>query len=240
MEIRKQYAMLLPLLILAVTIVTAAASRAVTLISEVMTPPGTPRTTVVIDPGHGGEDGGAVSCTGVRESLLNLAVGRRLEDLTLFLGMRTRMTRRSDVSVCDADAETVSEKKVSDLKNRVRMVNGTEDPILISIHQNMFQDAKYAGAQVFYAGTEGSQTLAELLQRNLRESLDPENRREIKKSLTVYLLNKVQCPAVLVECGFLSNPKEEALLRTEDYQKKLVCALAAGLSQYLTTRAGPA
>ncbi len=239
MQFRKLCAILLPSVILAVSLLTWAASRGFTAISDAMTPPVRPRTTVVIDPGHGGADGGAVSCTGVRESGLNLAVALRLEDLAKFLGMRTRMTRSADVSVGDPAAQTVSEMKVTDLKNRVRMVNETEAPVLVSIHQNAFPEARWSGAQVFYADTEGSRALAETLQRVLRESLDPGNHREAKKSLKVYLMNNIRCTGVLIECGFLSNPAEEALLRTEAYQKKLACAIAGGLGRYLQGGAGP-
>ena len=141
MEFRKVCTILLPLVVLTVSLLTAAASYGVTLVSEEATPLRQTRNTVVIDPGHGGEDGGAVSCTGVCESGLNLAVAERLEDLILFLGGQTRMTRASDVSLADPEARTVSEKKVSDLKNRVALVSDTENPILVSIHQNMFAES---------------------------------------------------------------------------------------------------
>ena len=233
MEFRKVCAILVPLVILAVSLLTAAASYGVTVLSDALTPSPPQRITVVIDPGHGGEDGGALSCTGVRESVLNLAVASRLEDLLLLFGLQTRMTRREDIAVCDPGSQALSEKKVSDLRNRVRMVSETEGPVLISIHQNTFPEEKWSGAQVFYADTDGSLPLAEGLQRILREALDPANHREAKKSLKVYLMNHIQCPGVLIECGFLSNPREEALLRTDEYQKKLACAVAGGLSQYL-------
>ena len=240
MEFRKVCAILLPLVVLTVSLLTAAASYGVTLVSEAATPLRQTRNTVVIDPGHGGEDGGAVSCTGVCESGLNLAVAERLEDLILFLGGQTRMTRASDVSLADPEARTVSEKKVSDLKNRVRLVSETPSPVLVSIHQNMFPEAQYRGAQVFYADNEESRTLAEALQTALREALDPGNHREAKKSLKVYLMNNISCPGVLIECGFLSNREEEALLRSDGYQKKLACVIAGSLAPLLYAGTDPA
>ena len=189
------------------------------------------RPVIVLDPGHGGEDGGAVSPKGVRESDLNLSVSLRTRDLLRFLGIPVSMTRETDVSVYSPEAGTVSEKKVSDLKNRVKQVAQTPGALLVSIHQNIFPEAKYYGTQVFYAETEGSEALAKGLQARFTRELDPSNHRQAKACQNVYLLSKIQCPGVLVECGFLSNPREEALLQTEAYQKKIAAVLAAGLTE---------
>ena len=189
---------------------------------------------VVIDPGHGGEDGGAVSARGTKESALNLEIGLRLHDLCVLLGIETKMLRETDIMLCGSDAQTMAQKKVSDLHERVRLVNETPGALLVSIHQNSFpQGTQYRGAQVFFAATEGSQTLAEALQEHIRGRLDPANHRTCKPIDGVYLMEHVSCPAILLECGFLTNRDEEALLRTADYQKKLVCVLAATLTEYL-------
>ncbi|MBR6119816.1 MAG: N-acetylmuramoyl-L-alanine amidase [Oscillospiraceae bacterium] len=192
---------------------------------------------IVVDPGHGGEDGGALAPSGTKEAARNLEISLRLRDLLRFLGCSVRMTRETDVSVHSPEALTVSEKKVSDLKNRVRAVNETPGAVLISIHQNTFPEARYRGAQVFYTGSARSKALAEALQRVLGERLDPDNHRQAKQTDSVYLLNQVSCPAALVECGFLSNPREEQLLGTADYQKKLAAAIAAGLTQAISDAA---
>lgn len=189
--------------------------------------------TVVVDPGHGGEDGGAVSASGVLESGLNLEISLKLRDLLRFLGIPVVMTREEDISIHNPESETASEKKVSDLRNRVRLVNDTPNAVLVSIHQNMFPEAQYFGAQVFYAGTGGSQALAEQLQGLFDTELDPTNHRQAKASLTVYLMKNIHCPGVLVECGFLSNPEEAQRLQTPDYQKKLAAVIAAGLQDVL-------
>ncbi|MCI7019638.1 MAG: N-acetylmuramoyl-L-alanine amidase [Clostridiales bacterium] len=203
----------------------------VTVISEEL--PFVRKHCIVIDPGHGGEDGGAVSCTGRMESEYNLAISRRLDDLLHLLGYRTRMTRTSDVSIYTTGS-TLAQKKVSDLKERVRIVNETGNALLVSIHQNQFSDSRYSGAQVFYAKTAGSKDLGQKLQAELVAALNPGSNRKSKPVSGVYLLENIPCAGVLVECGFLSNPQEEAMLRNTDYQKKLCCVLAATLHQYLS------
>ena len=189
--------------------------------------------TVVLDAGHGGEDGGAVSKDGVRESRLNLEITLRLNDLLHLIGRETRLIRSEDVSVYDSGAATVAEKKVSDLKNRVRMVNEVPGALLVSIHQNMFEQSKYHGTQIFYAPDAESRALAEALQALTAETLDPSNHRAAKPADTVYLMNNIHCPGILIECGFLSNPEECARLCTEDYQKQLSLVIAGGLTDYL-------
>lgn len=185
---------------------------------------------VVIDAGHGGEDGGALSASGIRESGVNLEIALRLNDLLHFLGMQTRMIRTEDVSVY-TEGNTIAAKKVSDIRNRVSIVQNTPNAILISIHQNHFSEEKYRGAQVFYAA--GSEALAERMQAALIAQVDPANHRACKPARDVYLMEHVTCPAVLIECGFLSNYAEEQLLRDPSYQKKLAAAIAGGLLTYL-------
>ena len=189
--------------------------------------------TVIVDPGHGGEDGGAVSPNGVPESKLNLEISLRLRDLLSFLGVRVQMTRETDCSIHSTDAQTVSEKKVSDLKNRVLLVNETPNALLVSIHQNMFPESKYYGTQVFYSRTAGSQELAESMQARFSTALDETNHRMAKLAQNVYLMNQIRCPGILIECGFLSNPREEQLLQKEAYQKKIAAVIAAELSSTL-------
>ena len=191
------------------------------------------RTTIVIDAGHGGEDGGAVSPDGVRESALNLEIAMRLNDMLHLIGCETQMIRTADVSIHSSDAGSISEKKISDLKNRVQIVNAAGDALLVSIHQNMFEDARYDGAQVFYAPTAGSRELAEALQAQLALSLDPDNHRAVKPAETVYLMKNISCTGILVECGFLSNAAECAKLCTAAYQKQLSIVLAGSVTDYI-------
>ncbi|WP_191396227.1 N-acetylmuramoyl-L-alanine amidase [Flavonifractor sp. An306] len=188
---------------------------------------------LILDAGHGGEDGGAVSLTGAPESGINLSIVLKIDQLMGFCGQAPVVLRTSDSSLHDSDADTLREKKASDLHNRVAAVEQQENSVLLSIHQNMFTDQKYHGAQVFFAPTAGSQELAVHTQEVLRSAVDPKNSRQAKPIPdTVYLMNHISCPAILVECGFLSNPAEEALLRTDAYQTKLAAAMAGAWLQY--------
>lgn len=186
--------------------------------------------TWIIDAGHGGEDGGAVSLTGAPESEINLAIARRLDQLLGFCGACPVLLREADISLHDPSAQTLREKKVSDLHNRAAAVEGTEHAVLISIHQNSYPNGKYHGAQVFYANGALSQPLAQHTQELLRDCLDPGNQRTAKPiGENVYLMNHISCPAILVECGFLTNQEEEAKLRTEAYQTQLAAVLAGAI-----------
>ena len=186
--------------------------------------------TVVVDPGHGGEDGGAVAADGTVESGINLAIAQDLDALLRFLGCETRMTRTEDAAIYSDGARTLREKKASDLKNRAALVNETPNAVLLSIHQNSLPASRRVhGAQAFHARTEGSEALAESVQVALNAAVNLGNeksRKVIDKS--VYLMKNISCPAVLVECGFLSNAEEAARLCETDYQRKLAVTVAAG------------
>jgi len=190
------------------------------------------KNTIVIDAGHGGEDGGATSCSGKLESAYNLEIALKLNDLMHLLGNDTVMVRTTDCSVY-TEGDSIARKKISDLKQRVKLVNETENAILISIHQNTFSDSRYSGAQVFYGREETSRELADELQQSLVQTLNPGSSRRSKAADGIYLMQKINCPGVLVECGFLSNPEEEAKLRNPEYQKKLCCVIAASVGNFL-------
>ena len=194
----------------------------------VLAPVRLPERQLILDAGHGGEDGGAVSLTGVSESNINLAVVLRLDQLLGFYGIAPILLRDSDVSIYDPGCETLRQKKVSDLHNRVAAIEGTENAVVISIHQNTFTNSAYHGAQVFFRAGEESKALAELVQSTLQEGVDPNNKRTPTKIPdSVYLMKHITCPAILVECGFLSNPAEEEKLRSGDYQTQLALCVAS-------------
>lgn len=219
------------LLVVALTIAAAVGySRTVDVIAE--NTPVSRSTVLILDAGHGGEDGGAVSCTGVYESRINLEITLRLDDLMHLLGYDTRMIRTDDRSVY-TKGDTLAQKKISDLKERVRIANSTQNAFLLSIHQNNFPEGKYDGSQVFYDEQGRGGALAEALQGALSRCFDPDSHRSCKKSKGVYLMKHIQCPGVLIECGFLSNVREEALLRSPEYQKKLCCVIGATVGSYL-------
>ena len=194
--------------------------------------------TLILDAGHGGEDGGAVSITGVAESQFNLDIVLKMDDILGFYGTPPILLRQEDRSLHDEGSSTLREKKVSDLKNRVSRIESVPNATLISIHQNTYPDSRYHGAQVFFAPTDGSEQLAAHVQDMVKTYLQPDNSRQSKLIPdSVYLMNHITCPAILVECGFLTNPEEEANLRNDGYQEKLAAVLCAAwlTSQKATT-----
>lgn len=206
-------------------------NRAVTVMVE--NTPLTGRQCIIIDAGHGGIDGGATSCTGLPESELNLQIALRLDDLLHLLGYDTRMVRTTDTSI-HTQGDTIAAQKVSDLKERVKLVNQTENGLLVSIHQNTFSDGKYSGAQVFYARDSKSRELAEAMQTALVRYLNPGSKRKCKASDGIYLMQNIEKPGILIECGFLTNAEEEAKLRSVAYQQKLCCVIATVVSGHLS------
>ena len=139
------------------------------------------------------------------------------------------MIRTQDVSVYTS-GETIAQRKISDLKERVRIVNNTDNAILISIHQNYFQDSKYNGAQVFYS--KKSAELAQSIQSRFVETVNPYSNRKVKKATGIYLMENITCQGVLIECGFLSNPAEASKLSDPEYQRKICCIVASAVSCY--------
>lgn len=190
------------------------------------------RSCIVLDAGHGGIDGGALSCTGVPESQINLQITQRLNDLLNFLGYDTMMLRTSDTSL-HTQGSTIASQKISDLKQRVKLVHEHSPALMISIHQNTFSDKRYCGAQVFHCLDDGSRKLALQLQDNFIRTVNKGSTRKPKQSKGIYLMEHIDCPGILVECGFLTNENEEALLRSDDYQKKISTVIATTVSFWL-------
>lgn len=205
------------------------ASSSVTVLKE--SEPVQNRTVIIIDAGHGGIDGGATSCTGIPESHINLQISLRLNDLVQLLGFETKMIRKTDTSVY-TEGNTIAAQKVSDLKQRVKLVNETKNAVLVSVHQNTFLDSRYSGAQVFYANDDTSRELAKVMQADLISNLNPGSKRQCKSSDGIYLMQNIQRPGVLIECGFLSNPEEEANLLTAEYQKQIASVVATCVSRF--------
>jgi N-acetylmuramoyl-L-alanine amidase len=186
-------------------------------------------TVLIIDAGHGGADGGAVSLTGIEESEINLDIALKLDQIMGFYGVRAIMTRETEELDYSEKAHTIREKKVEDQNRRLQLINGTERAVLISIHQNIFPDGSPFGAQVLYATTAGSKEFSEYMQKSLIGALNPSNRRAASRvPKSVMLFSHINCPAILIECGFLSNVEEERLLKTENYRLKIASVIAAG------------
>lgn len=191
-----------------------------------------PNGTVLIDPGHGGFDGGAVAVDGTTEKHLNLAVSLCLRDLLHVCGVPVTMTRQTDVGLEEDTATTIREKKSSDMRRRLAMYD--EASLVISVHQNHFSVPKYSGTQLFYSvhHPDGA-----LLAQSVRDSVvswvQPQNTRELKRATDgIFLLYHTTTPAVLVECGFLSNAEEREKLKTPAYQQQLAFAVMAGYWHY--------
>jgi N-acetylmuramoyl-L-alanine amidase len=189
--------------------------------------------TVVIDAGHGGEDGGASGQTDVLEKEINLAIAKDLQQFLQTSGMRVVMTRTTDDAISD-DLNTVRARKRSDLQNRLKMLQDQGNCIFVSIHQNHFPQKQYHGTQVFYSKNDArSKDLAENVRSRVTELLQTDNQRETKPATSsIYLLWQAKVPAVLVECGFLSNAEEEAKLNTPDYQQKIAFSIGCGVLDF--------
>ncbi len=190
--------------------------------------------TVVLDAGHGGIDGGAVAADGSSEKDVNLAITLKVEAILKSMGIRTVMVRSDDRSIHDPEAKTTREIKVSDIHNRMALFESTPNSVLVSIHQNHYSSRSVKGAQVFYSkNTQSSAQLAENIQNAVAAQLQPWNDRQIKPSgSSIYLLYQAKSTAVLVECGFISNPEENKSLHDADYQGKMAFCIAQGILQY--------
>ncbi len=191
---------------------------------------------IIIDAGHGGFDGGAVTKDGIPEKDINLNISLYLNEYLTFLGFDTILTREDDNSLENEGLDTIRSKKTSDLHNRMKIMEEIDNSIFVSIHQNIYTQEKYSGIQVFFSPktpTESS-TLAKNIQETVVRTLQPDNSRQIKECGTsVYLIYNAVRPAVLVECGFLSNYKEAEKLKTENYQKKMAFCIAIGIQNYI-------
>ncbi len=186
----------------------------------------------IIDPGHGGFDSGAVGQEGTLEKDINLDISLCLNELFTLSDANAYLTRTDDAMLYDENDSR--SKKAQDVGNRVAFTLNYVNPVFVSIHQNKFPVSKYSGLQVYYSpNNQNSKILAENIQNIVKEKLQTQNNREVKKSgSSIYVLKNLECPAVLVECGFLSNAQEEKLLSSSDYRKKLALCIFSALIDY--------
>ena len=192
--------------------------------------------TLVIDAGHGGEDAGAIAPDGTLEKDLNLEIASLVCAISVLNGIDVKMTRTTDTLLYDyyGDLEDYTgQKKIYDLKNRLKIAEGEKNPVYLGIHMNKFSSAKYSGAQIYYSkNTKESQLLASNLAAKIKCFLQPTNNRQIKAAdSSIYILNKIECPAVLVECGFLSNESELECLKNEEYRAKLALTIFSSVCE---------
>lgn len=189
---------------------------------------------IIIDAGHGGEDGGAVVQENVVEKDINLSISLKINDILSLLGFNTYMVRETDKLIYDIDSSTLRQKKNSDLRNRLSLMNKFENCLYISIHQNKFEDSRIWGAQTFYSpNDEQSPILAEFIQSSIISLTQPNNKRVIKKTGTnVFVIYNATKPAIMVECGFMSNNDELLKLKDNKYQNQMSFSIVNGILNY--------
>ncbi|WP_026895009.1 N-acetylmuramoyl-L-alanine amidase CwlD [Clostridiisalibacter paucivorans] len=188
---------------------------------------------IAIDPGHGGFDPGAMDRKGNQEDDINLEISLKLKKLIEQSGGVAIITRIEDKGLDTEKSKTYNQKKNEDLRNRRILINESEPHILISIHLNSFPQSKYYGAQTFYKkGCEKSKYLAKIIQQELVNVLDENNKRKPQSRDNIYLIRETDAPAVLIECGFLSNEREAELLNSSEYQDKVAWAIYIGTIRY--------
>lgn len=191
---------------------------------------------ILIDPGHGGFDGGAVSKSGTVEKGINLDIASKLKTQLENEGYTVHMTREEDISL-DKGSGAVKNRKVQDLNKRCELKKETKCDMFLSIHLNMFTKPNSRGAQVWYSGFPESKKLAEEIQLSFKQNLAEDNNRQPKPALSQYkiLRDKYEAPCLIIECGFLSNPQEERLLKSDEYQGKIAEAITKGVKSYYNT-----
>ena len=189
--------------------------------------------TIVIDAGHGVPDEGAQSSRGTTEAETNLKIALKLQNLLEQSGCTVILTRSDENAIYDIDSKTLKQKKISDIKNRVKIGNESSAYIFVSIHLNKIPQSQYDGWQTFYKeGSEEGARLAKTIQENLNKTIQKENNRIAKTIDKVYIIKHVEIPTTIVECGFLSNPEEEKLLLEDNYQNKLAWGIYNGIIDY--------
>ncbi len=206
---------------------------------SIMAKKGETAPTIIIDAGHGGEDGGAQSIDGkTLEKDVNLAIAKDLKEIFLLAGFQVEMIREEDTAIYDNDAKSLRNKKVSDLRKRVEIANSNPNNVLISIHQNQFESSKYLGTQIFYStNNPESNILAEYVKKAVVGLMQPANTRETKPANnSIYLLSKATIPAIIVECGFLSNAEESKKLIDPNYQKQMAFTIYCGFLDYYNSK----
>lgn len=197
----------------------------------------TNKTVIVLDSGHGGMDGGCSTADGKTEKGINLNIMMAVRDMARFFGYDVEATRTRDMSIHDDGVTGIRNQKISDMENRLELFNKHSNSVCVSIHQNTFSDPQYNGAQMFYSDKNpSSQRLAMIMQNSFVNNLQPDNTREIKLcGEELYLCYFCNNPAVMVECGFLSNPQEAAKLTDPSYQQQVAFTVFSGINEFICT-----
>jgi len=221
--------------VLLVSIISYEIANSYTISQKVIKTNATPITnkTVILDAGHGLPDEGAVGFTGTTEQAINLEIVLKLQKLIEQSGSKVILTRSDENGIYSADSTSIRNKKISDIKNREYIVDNSNADIFISIHLNKYQDSKYSGWQTFYQSKiDNSKLLATSIQNELNNNINNDNKRVPMAIKGVYLMEHISIPGVVVECGFISNPNEEELLKQETHQSKLAWGIYTGVQKY--------
>jgi len=221
--------------VLLVSIISYEIANSYTISQKVIKTNATPITnkTVILDAGHGLPDEGAVGFTGTKEQAINLEIVLKLQKLIEQSGSKVILTRSDENGIYSADSTSIRNKKISDIKNREYIVDNSNADIFISIHLNKYQDSKYSGWQTFYQSKiDNSKLLATSIQNELNNNINNDNKRVPMAIKGVYLMEHISIPGVVVECGFISNPNEEELLKQETHQSKLAWGIYTGVQKY--------
>lgn len=188
---------------------------------------------VIVDAGHGKPDEGAEADDGTTEAETNLKIALKLQNLLEQSGCTVILTRSDENAIYDIDSQTLRQKKISDIRNRVKIGNESSADIFVSIHLNKIPQQQYDGWQTFYnKNSENGKKLATSIQNNLNEAIQKENKRVASKIENIYIINNVEIPTTIVECGFLSNPEEEEQLLEDSYQNRLAWGIYNGIIDY--------
>ena len=196
------------------------------------------KTMVIIDAGHGGEDCGAIGVGGVYEKDLNLSIATELGKMLSDNGITVVYTRLSDALLYTQEEDIYGIRKISDLKNRCKIAAEYQNAIFVSVHMNSYRSPSCSGLQVYYSEkNEDSYALASAVQLNVKNRLQNDNKRQIKPGKSMYVLENITNPAILIECGFLTNPEEAQKLSEKEYQKELSFSIFCGIIEYIRNRA---
>ena len=229
--------MVISLVLVGMCVLVSYAMQKTEIVTPTSTIPKGNQRIVILDAGHGGMDGGCSAKDGTVEKDINLNILLNLRDMLIASGYTVEVTRDKDISIHDKGVEGIANQKSSDMDNRLALFNKYDNAICISIHQNLFTDSKYSGAQMFYSDTNSkSETLASILQNKFVEYLQPDNAREIKLcGKELFLCYFSENPTVMAECGFLSNPDEAEKLKTPEYQKEIAFTIYSAINEYYAT-----
>ncbi len=236
MKIRKSYVGVVFTLVVGYFLVYYA-MHSIDVYVPVSTPQANDNFVIVLDAGHGGMDGGGTSVNGALEKDINLSIVFKVRDMCESFGYKVVLTRDTDKSIHDDGVNGIRKQKLSDMDNRLAIFNKYDNSINLSIHQNLYTQPQYNGAQMFFAKSNpANEKLARIMKDEFVAKIQPDNKRETKEvGKELYLCYFTKNPSLMIECGFLSNPEEAAKLETEEYQSQVAFTIFSGINKFLSS-----